>query len=845
MRTNRLFLPLGLVTLGLALAAPSRAQDGGKETPKAPAEKPPGFIGIQMDAVALEGSPARSAIRVVGLVPGSPAEAVGVKAGDLVLALDGQGFEGVPVGETVQRFRDRLKPHTAGDTVRLQIRRETVTVETHVAGVATGTPATASGAAWNEALPDLKRLVESNPEKVVTVSAERSTWEREVKVVLVERPGTRATPLPDNDSLRPDLAARPYEPEAELAQRLIVRAGLAADYADLRRRLEEDEKVEDAFRLKTVRFLKRDGLRLPGATKDLARALAPLARTSDLAALGSLAGTLLDAPLAPILTTLAPSVPPPHASVEAHVEYCLALMRRSRDLVALAFRGLTLDEQRELERDLPTLAAKFEEGIYLHEDPDPARWKRHQTAIERLARVERAPLLASLAELAPLASPAYLEQLEADLREAEGRSRGVFGNSWEQLNGWFLYRGSSDLGSVAVGGSGPNGYREDCALIIDLGGDDKYYRRAGGACGLARPVAVCLDLSGDDVYQATEPFAQGAALMGCGLLVDRRGNDRYTTLEGFAQGASLAGAAALVDQDGDDLYRGGSYAQGAALAVGVAALLDGGGADEHEAGLYAQGFAGPGALGVLVAHGGNDRYSVVGRKKCSYGDDGVFDAHSQGSSCGFRGPASGGIAALVDDGGDDVYEAGNFSQGCGYSFGWGVLADLGGGNDRYSGSRYAQGAAAHSALGSLYDDGGNDRYSAWIGAAQSLAWDLCVTAVIDEGGDDVWDGGLTRSQGAAAHNGLALFYDASGCDTYRTAKQAPALSGPNDYHGGGSLAIFIDAGGEPNVYDLGENVAFVPSRGVTVLGEKTLFADLPARVSGFDNARLEALFPGK
>ena len=100
-----------------------------------------------------------------------------------------------------------------------------------------------------------------------------------------------------------------------------------------------------------------------------------LARSGDLAGVCSAACHYLDCETAPILTTVAPAPPPRHSSVAAHVDYCLALMRRARDLVAIALSALTLEEKQALERDLPTLAEKFKEDIYLNDDPDVARWK--------------------------------------------------------------------------------------------------------------------------------------------------------------------------------------------------------------------------------------------------------------------------------------------------------------------------------------------------------------------------------------------------------------------------------------------------------------------------------------
>jgi hypothetical protein len=637
----------------------------------------------------------------------------------------------------------------------------------------------------------------------------------------------------------------PLEPEAAIAKELVARAGVQASYADVTHRLEEDEKIEDPFRLKTVRYLKRDPLRLPGATKTLARSFAPLARSADLAQICSLSAFYLDCDTAPILTTAAPAPPPRHSGVVEHVDYCLELMRRARELCRVALAKLTSEEQQFLEKELPELWDRFHETIILYDDEDQARWKRESQAIDLLAKVDRGAYIQALAELAPLARPAYLDQLEADLKEVEGAGPGFFYEMPDSFVGTILYEKQTDLGHVVVGGSGPNGYRGDEALVIDVGGDDHYYRRVGSGHGVAQPVGVCIDLGGDDLYTATEPFSQGSAFMGVGLLVDRKGNDRYTSMAPFAQGAALCGAAAIIDLAGDDTYRGESYAQGAQLAQGLAVLVDCSGRDSYESGIYSQGFAGPGGMGLLLDGSGDDHYASVGRKKCSYGEDGVFDAHSQGSSCGFRGKASGGVALLLDCAGDDVYEAGNFSQGCGYYFGWGALCDMGSGKDRYEGSRYAQAAAAHSALGSLWDDGGDDFYTVAVGAAQGLAWDLCATAFIDEGGDDRYDGGSGLSQGASAHNGFSLFYDASGHDTYRAHRKLPGQAGPNDYHGGQSLSFFIEAGGEKNVYDVNDGVAFVPSQGFTVWGDHAVFIELPCRLEKLDKAKIDALYPGR
>jgi hypothetical protein len=184
-----------------------------------------------------------------------------------------------------------------------------------------------------------------------------------------------------------------------------------------------------------------------------------------------------------------------------------------------------------------------------------------------------------------------------------------------------------------------------------------------------------------------------------------------------------------------------------------------------------------------------------------YGTRGVYNGWSQGVGCGFRGYAAGGIGVLADTGGEaDAYQAGNFSQGTGYFFALGVLADAGG-DDRYLGTRYTQAASAHQAVGVLLDGGGDDEYRGAVAANQAGAWDVGIAVLVDESGDDRYQGaGL--AQGAAAMNGFALLYDGGGADTYR-ANAGQGSGGSIDYWGGRgalNLGLLIDAGGSDS-YD--------------------------------------------
>jgi hypothetical protein len=721
----------------------------------------------------------------------------------VILALNGDPLAGSP-DQVVSAFGERIKALGAGAKVRLSIRRPSTSIQTFLDESPSGPPRDASGPGVPSILPDLEALLEEHPERLVTVRGKRFSAERELEVTLTARPGAAPVELPPNESLRPRWSAAPLEDSARLAARLIERTAvgegtLAERYAALRERLERDQGVDDPFRLTTVRYLLRDPLRLGQGT----RALAQLRRTfqapeagggapTGLAALTGAARFHLDANAAGG-DSAAPQVPPVGSSPKAHGRYALARVRAAERAVERALAELTDEERAFLTGHLPVLAERFAAHIYLHVDEDPQRRAAHERAVALLPKVDRGALLDGLEALCALADPTYLARLEADLLAAE--QRGVRSSGTNGLRGELLY--VSNQSGIAIGGSGGNEYRRDFAVVIDLGGDDRYHAHGLAAGRPDRPAAVVIDLSGDDRYQSTSTFSFGAGFLGVGLLVDVSGNDRYTSNQSFTQGAAVAGGGLLVDLAGDDAYRGVRYAQGSALAQGVAGLVDMGGDDEHQAGLYAQGFAGPGSLGLLLAQGGDDRYAALGLVDCGYGDAGTYHAMSQGSAVGFRHYASGGIALLLDEGGRDLYEAGNFSQGGGYYFGWGALVDLGGDPDRYEGSRYAQGFAAHSALGSLWEDGGDDVYRGWVGAQNSAAWDKAVTAFYDAGGDDRYEPGRGFSLGASAHNGLALFVDGGGRDRYRIA---PGRAGPNDYHGGPSVSVFVDAGGSDDDY---------------------------------------------
>lgn len=411
-------------------------------------------------------------------------------------------------------------------------------------------------------------------------------------------------------------------------------------------------------------------------------------------------------------------------------------------------------------------------GEYLNGDEDVARERANRRILKLLERVDRAGLARTADAVVRLVGallPRIAERAQQDGGEGLLASR------------------DTAAGRIEIWGTGPQTHTKRCLFRYDHGGNDRYLDTAGRA-DLAQPLSVSVDRRGDDVYGATAPFCQGAAFGGVGMLLDQVGDDQYLAQQ-WSQGAAIAGFGLLADLAGRDTYRGREACQGAAL-VGGATLRDDRGDDTYSADRFSQGVGFAGGVGALRDVAGNDRYSCTGRYRSEYGEDGVFSGWGQGVGFGFRQVTSGGIGVLHDGAGDDVYEAGNFSQGGAYFFAWGILRDDGG-NDRYIGSRYAQGYAAHQAAGTFVDGGGDDLYQSHAGVAQGLSWDETSVLFRDRGGNDRYE---THgfSLASAAHNGIVLFVDDGGDDWYA---DLPARASSNNYHGGWSFALAVDAAG--------------------------------------------------
>ena len=742
------------------------------------------FEVIQLDEAAREiAGELELGIRLSNVYAGYPADRAGLFHGDVLLVLDGEDF-GADPQEAAALFREALRIAAPGTLWSLSLLRPGLHYECAIDGMPV--------AEAHRVLGSLELdLWESEPGTAVELRAVRGPLLVECVVELREAPGMPTLDMPPDEELLPALRARRH-PLCREIEKLVDEAGIGPDTADLLERLDALGRRGDVSRLGAVNLALRDPYRLPGICEQLAlgferKALGQRADrilTEACAQLGRVVDADVDRGPSP-----RPQPPTRGASPEDHLDFAAAVLAEACALREEALAHLSAEDRRFAGRAWRRLGEAFEEHIYLHADTDSRRREENAELLRIGEEVDRGAMLAAADALAPLLDPEWLEILARDLAEAELDLAARTVIQRETPDGW-----------IRIAGTGPDRHRDgDAAVLIDLGGDDYYGNNQASTAGedeeVVLAVALIADLSGNDAYESTHDGAQAAGVLGAGVLVDLAGDDAYTGLR-WCQGVGFMGAGLLLDLAGNDVYRAHALAQGAGL-WGAGLLFDLEGDDRYLAHRYGQAVGLAGGAGVLVEREGDDQYYCKGTWPTSYGTAGVFEGWGQGCGVGFRRQASGGAAFLIDEGGRDRYEGGNFSQGGGYYYGLGALLDRGQEDDVYVGSRYNHGFSAHQALGYFRESGGDDRYVTRNAVAHGLAWDECVTFFVEDGGNDTYDGG-GFSLGASAHNSVCVFWERRGRDRYLS--DAFARAGDNDYHGGTSLSVFIEDGGGKDAY---------------------------------------------
>ncbi len=302
---------------------------------------------------------------------------------------------------------------------------------------------------------------------------------------------------------------------------------------------------------------------------------------------------------------------------------------------------------------------------------------------------------------------------------------------------------SSPIGRIVIGGLDNNVYSGSAALIIDLGGNDRFSGPV--AAGHLEPgrISIAVDISGNDIYsRKKKQLAQGAGFLSVGMLIDLSGDDRYVAGD-MAQGAGIYGVGVLADYRGNDYYRMGSMGQGFGV-FGVGMLLDKDGNDKYLISAMGQGTGSTLGYGVLCDLRGNDKYFADRTQQLGklIPDD---LSHVQGAGLSIRSPdwvnnpsIYGGIGFLSDGGGNDFYFASN-------------------GN--------SMGSSYFMSIGALVDHNGNDKYIPKGGYGLAYAVHLSNAVFIDRSGDDYYFA-KTHTGGVGSDRSIAIMADYDGNDIY-------------------------------------------------------------------------------
>lgn len=468
--------------------------------------------------------------------------------------------------------------------------------------------------------------------------------------------------------------------------------------------------------------------------------------------------------------------------------------RRAKSLVRQAVQNLSVEEQRRLavstfggvfrlEHEEKTRRVFMRAGIGENEI---AEFIRESDALDARPGAERFFEAAQKFDLAPiLAAGRALHQATRALADAA--------RSIQEWPGHTVSWDEPDLGRVVILGTNNTEFAEPAFLVLAPRGNQRYRGAVGAANGLAGlPLAVLIDLDGNDLYESHDLVGPGAALMGISVVIDEAGDDTWR-LEYAGAGAGFWGAGILEDRAGNDVRIGRAMGQGAAFA-GVGLLIEHAGNDRYEIGLQGQGFSGWRGFGMLIDRAGHDVYYAGGLEPDHERNPDRFLSLSQGFSMGMRPFAGGGVAALIDLEGNDLYFGDVFAQGVSYYYSAGLLID-GGGHDRYLTHHYGQGCGIHLSLGLLADLGGHDRYIGGI-LAQGAGHDFAVGMLIDREGDDLYSAAL-HAQGHGMNNSVGLLIDSAGDDIYdgRDPQTTQGVGNTGGFRESGSIGVLIDLGG--------------------------------------------------
>lgn len=369
------------------------------------------------------------------------------------------------------------------------------------------------------------------------------------------------------------------------------------------------------------------------------------------------------------------------------------------------------------------------------------------------------------------------------------------------------------FGLALVIGQGGGSY-SGSGLLLDLGGSDAYSVLPPVEPKASENRKVTAqgggETCGGTFYVSAPPYRTPTHCPSTGALIDTgRGNDAYAIDLGdyaaseiqkvhttWAQGAGSAGAGFLVDDGGSDSVSIRSVQHGVPSYTGVGEDAPEAHAHAPNTFMWAQGAA-AGGLGIVSFGQGDTTYSM----HVSADELAITTMTGQGAG------ALGGVAALDDAGGNDLYEMRSDAvlnpvtqvpPDCGIEKA--IPCDAGLLVDAHYGltqrNLYGQGYGGAGGLGVLLDASGNDTYRG--SNSIELNAKLIDNAASGEGVPSMrvegfWGPGA-MVQGLGASGGLGLLADAGGTDTYLHEVENVTTARVESHDGRKPLVTALDAG---------------------------------------------------
>jgi HEAT repeat protein len=412
----------------------------------------------------------------------------------------------------------------------------------------------------------------------------------------------------------------------------------------------------------------------------------------------------------------------------------LTVMNRASQLVDKAYRGLTAEEKRQLSSRPERYFFPTDNHFNFLTAPTHAA----DNIIALAGKIDFISLYQGVLLLVQ-----GIDEFSGFLRRLNTtRSPSPFFNHGTARDGRVLTL-PTPMGIVVIAGQGDDIHKDSAALIIDLGGNDRYAGSAAAASDTGYKVSLTIDLSGNDEYDnGDRRYAQGFGCLSVGMLIDLSGNDRYRA-GNMAQGCGIYGVGILADTEGDDRYEMGLLGQGFG-AFGIGLLIDGRGNDRYIINGMGQGAGSTMGFGGLVDRQGNDKYLADTRRRRGLLVPDRW-AHAQGAGLSVRSPDwvnhvsyYGGIGFLSDGEGRDFYFANEGNcMGSSYFMSLGALVDHRGSDTYTAQNGYGIGFAVHLSNGILIDRGGDDRYFGKIYTG-GVGSDRSIGMLVDYAGDDMY-----------------------------------------------------------------------------------------------------------